>query len=568
MEPPYIQTAASSDGMSKQLMRDRDVPLVDAVSYHNLKAGQTYELRGCVMNKATGKVLTDRRGDPVRSSLEFTPDAPSGLVELSFTLDTTVVNEGAELVVFEELYRNGVKIAAHEDLANAQQTVTVAKPRITTTAASEDGAKTVVRDIDTTIIDTVSYEGLAPRCNYTLVGTVVNKADGRPLIGEDNRPITSQADFVAEHADGTVTLSFSLDTSMLEVGSELVIFEKLLRSGEEIAVHEDIEDERQTVRLAPAAINTYASDPLDGGKLIAAHERTRIFDAVSYEGLRPGVTYEFVGTLMNKEAKAPLRTAQDEPARATCSFVPEEAAGTVDVSFSFDASNVDAEREIVIFEELYRNGRLLATHADYENTAQTVRVTPPSIKTYASDMSDGDKEITGDCMATVIDNVSYAGLIPNEEYEIDGALMIDDGTLEGRPALDAFGRPITAHIAFTPDSSHGNVTVPFEIDATLLGDGTKLVVFEKLFANDVLMAEHADLYDEDQTVHVKPSKPETPPEEASPPDELTLTPFGPSLKTGDSTIWMLAACGLIGGGAFGLLAALRRKAFGSMHDKK
>lgn len=355
---------------------------------------------------------------------------------------------------------------------------------------------------------------------------------------------------------------------MLEVGSELVIFEKLLRSGEEIAVHEDIEDERQTVRLAPAAINTYASDPLDGGKLIAAHERTRIFDAVSYEGLRPGVTYEFVGTLMNKEAKAPLLTAQDEPARATCSFVPEEAAGTVDVSFSFDASNVDAEREIVIFEELYRNGRLLATHADYENTAQTVRVTPPSIKTYASDMSDGDKEITGDCMATVIDNVSYAGLIPNEEYEIDGALMIDDGTLEGRPALDAFGRPITAHIAFTPDSSHGNVTVPFEIDATLLGDGTKLVVFEKLFANDVLMAEHADLHDEDQTVHVKPSKPETPPEEASPPDELTLAPFGPSLKTGDSTIWMLAACGLIGGAAFGLLAALRRKAFGSMHDKK
>ena len=266
--------------------------------------------------------------------------------------------------------------------------------------------------------------------------------------------------------------------------------------------------------------------------------------------------------LMDKEAETPLLTAQGEPARTTCSFVPEEAAGVVDVNFSFDASNTDTEREIVIFEELYRNGRLLATHADYENTAQTVRVTPPSIKTYASDMSDGDKEITGDCMTTIIDSVSYAGLIPNEEYEIDGTLMIDDGALEGRPALDAFGRPITAHVAFTPDASHGNVTIPFEIDATLLGDDTKLVVFEKLFANDALMAEHADLHDEDQTVRVKPSRPETPPEEASPPNELPLTPFGPSLKTGDSTIWMLAACGLIGAAAFGLLAALRRKAFG------
>lgn len=568
VEPPYIQTAASSDGTSKQLMRDRDVSLVDAVAYRNLKAGQSYELRGCVMNKATGEILTDREGNPVKSSLEFTPDAPSGLVELFFTLDATVVDDGTELVVFEELYRNGIKVAAHEDLANAQQTVTVAKPRITTMATSKDGSKTVVRDVDTTIVDTVSYEGLAPHCNYTLFGTVMSKANGKPLIDEDGRPITSQADFVTDHADGTVSLSFSLDTSMLETGSELVIFEKLFRNGEEITIHEDIEDEGQTVRLVPAIINTYASDPLDGGKLIAAHEQTRVFDAVSYEGLQPGVTYEFVGTLMDKEAEAPLLTAQGNPVQATCSFVPEEAAGTVDVSFSFDASSTDTEREIVIFEELYRNGRLLATHADYENTAQTVRITPPSIKTYAADASDGDKEISEDCVVTIIDNVSYAGLIPNEKYEIDGVLMIDDGTLEGKPALDAFGRPIAAHVAFTPDSSHGNINVPFEIDATLLGDDTKLVVFEKLFANDALMAEHADLHDENQTVRAKPSKPDTPPEEASPPNESAPGPFGPSLKTGDATIWMLAACGLIGTAAFGLLAMLRRKAFGSMHDKR
>ena len=97
----------------------------------------------------------------------------------------------------------------------------------------------------------------------------------------------------------------------------------------------------------------------------------------------------------------------------------------------------------------------------------------------------------------------------------------------------------------------------FEVDTTLLEDDTKLVAFERLFADDTLMAEHADIHDENQTVTVKPTIPVTPPD--APESGL----FGFLPKTGDSAIWMLAACGLIGGAAFGLLAALRRKAFGS-----
>ena len=562
IEPPVIQTGASSDGISKQVMRDKDVTIIDEVSYRNLKAGQSYELAGRVMDKTTGEQLLDGNGSPIESKLAFTPDTSSGLAELSFTLDATVVNEGSELVVFERLYRDGVEIASHEDIESMQQTVTVASPSILTMASSEDGAKDIVRDVDATIIDTVSYAGLAPGCTYTIVGRVMDRASGQVLIDAGGREVTAQTSFVAEHADGDVTLSFTLDASLLEDGRELVVFERLYRDGEELAVHEDIDDEGQTVGVVPPAIETFASDSLDGDKVVAAHEETRILDAVSYGGLQPGITYEFVGTLMDKKAEAPLLTAQGQPARATCSFVPEQASGTVDVAFSFDASNSSEEREAVIFEELYRDGKLIATHADYENAAQTVNLAPPHIETSASDAADGDKNVENDGPSTIVDTVSFTGLIVGERYELDGALMVDDGTIGGTPARDAFGNPITARLAFTPDTSHGSIDVTFEVDTTLLKEGTRLVAFERLFADDTLMAEHADIHDENQTVTVKPTAPVTPSDEPEP------RLFGFLPKTGDSAMWMLLACGLIGGTAFGLLAFLRRKAFGSPRDEK
>ncbi len=562
IEPPYLQTSASSDGTSKSVMRDRDVSLIDTVSYRNLKAGQRYELEGHIMDKATGTQLNGSDGKPVEGHVEFMPDASSGLVEIVFTFDATVVSEGSELVVFEKLYRDGVEIASHEDIESMRQTVTIAKPRISTTATSEDGAKDIVRDVEAAVIDTVSYEGLAPRCKYTLVGAIMDKTSGQVLVDADGQEVTAQADFVAERADGEATLSFSFDASLLEDGHELVVFERLFRDDEEIATHEDFEDEGQTVRVITPAIETFASDPIAGDKLIAAHEKTRVLDVVSYAGLQPGATYEFVGTLMDKEAEAPLPTAQGEPARATSSFTPSEANGNVDVSFSFDASNLSEEQEAVIFEELYRDGKLIATHADYENRAQTVSITPPHIETSATDAADGDKEIEGDGAATIIDTVSFTGLIAGENYEIDGMLMIDNGTIGGTPARDAFGNPISAHLAFTPETPHGSIDISFDVDATLLEEDTRLVAFERLFANGTLMAEHADIQDESQTVTVKPTTPVTPPDEPEP--KL----FGLLPRTGDSTMWVLLACGLIGGAAFGLLALLRRKAFGSIRDER
>ena len=239
----------------------------------------------------------------------------------------------------------------------------------------------------------------------------MDRTSGQALVDANGQEVIAQTDFIAEHADGNTTLSFAFDASLLEDGHELVVFERLYRDDEEVAAHEDIDDEEQTVSVIPPAIETFASDTLDGDKIVAAHEETRILDAISYEGLKPGATYEFVGTLMDKKAESPLLTAQGQTIQATRSFTPDQPSGTVDVTFSFDASNSSEEQEVVIFEELYRDGKLIATHADYENTAQAVNLAPPHIKTSASDAADDDKDVEGDGPATIIDTVSFTGLI-------------------------------------------------------------------------------------------------------------------------------------------------------------
>ncbi len=55
--------------------------------------------------------------------------------------------------------------------------------------------------------------------------------------------------FTPEKSGGKVTVSFTFDSSAIKETTELVVFETLYREGVEIAVHTDIDDEGQTVKI-------------------------------------------------------------------------------------------------------------------------------------------------------------------------------------------------------------------------------------------------------------------------------------------------------------------------------
>ena len=92
--------------------------------------------------------------------------------------------------------------------------------------------------------------------------------------------MTASKTFRPKQRSGEVELQFAFDGSLL-AGEDVVAFESLTSGGVEVAVHADIDDEGQTVRLV--GIGTTATDKADGDKLVTGADIT-IVDEVAYEG--------------------------------------------------------------------------------------------------------------------------------------------------------------------------------------------------------------------------------------------------------------------------------------------
>lgn len=84
----------------------------------------------------------------------------------------------------ERLFEKGRLLAQHESLDDSSQTVTIVQPTIATSAMDElDGDSLLTGDVDTTIIDRVTYTGLTPGANYELTGIVMDYASAQPFQG-------------------------------------------------------------------------------------------------------------------------------------------------------------------------------------------------------------------------------------------------------------------------------------------------------------------------------------------------------------------------------------------------
>ena len=114
---------------------------------------------------------------------------------------------------------------------------------------------------------------------------------------------------------------------------------------------------------------------IDGKKEFTVNGDVTIDDVVSYKHLIPGKKYIIKGILMDKKTgKAFLVDGKEVSSEVT--FTPETADGEVTVSFTFDGSVITADREIVVFETLYRDGTKIAVHADIDDKNQTVTIHP------------------------------------------------------------------------------------------------------------------------------------------------------------------------------------------------
>lgn len=514
---PEIHTTAYDASDSDHYVGVGTVKISDKVEYSHLVAGKTYTVIGELHDAATGDAVTVN-GQAITAEKTFTAEDSAGSVTLDYTFDSYDL-KGKTLVVYETLTdAKGAKLAEHRDKSDVSQQVTVLTPKLSTSAVDDaDNDKSVTAEGDVTVTDYVRYTGLTAGQTYTLSGTLMDKSTKKAFVDADGNPVTATAGFTADAESGIATMTFTFDASGIKTGTKLVAFETVATNGIEIAVHKDINDIDQTVTVKAPVIGTTAVDAADGDKTVTGEENVAVRDTVHYSNVTPGKTYKVIGTLyekvLDKNGKATKKAFKDKdgtPVTAEANFTAEDSYGNVDVTFYFDGSSLKEGTSLVAFESLSYNDKEIASHADVNDSGQTVIITKPKLSTTATDALDGDKNLIGEDNATIADTVHYMNVTPGKTYKVSGTLyekVTDrDGKVSKKQLLDADGNPVTAETEFVPEDTYGTVDVTFTFDGSLLKDNTPVVAFESLSYKDKEIASHSDIEDEDQTVTMHTSE--------------------------------------------------------------
>lgn len=556
---PNIGTTVASDKGLHEVQvpqsGDTTVTLTDTVSYENLTPGREYTMSGtlhAVDYDDEGNMIDGGAIEGATASTTFTPDEKNGTVDVTFTFDAEGL-DGQSVVAFESVARNDdVKqtVAVHEDITDEGQTIHFVD--MGTTLTSDNGLhETQVPDEGNYAVhltDTVKYENLIPGHEYTLTGTLHLQntdengdiSDGGEVKDADGNVVTATTTFTPNEANGSVDVVFDFTGTGLN-NQTVVAFESMSTNDTEFAVHADIEDESQTVHFVDIATTATAGNGFHETQVPADDDKTvTLTDTVAYSNLIPGTEYTMTGTLhqqvVNEDGTisdgGALKDADGNDVTASATFTPETADGTVDITFEFDASGLDG-KSVVAFETLTKNDATVAVHTDIEDADQTVHFVDLGTTLTSKGLVADNEAVTDDTTAatdesattettvaglhevqvpsgddktiTLTDTVAYDNVIVGNEYTVTGTLhtqkvdlfgnIVDGGVLK-----DADGNEVTATATFTAEATEGTVDIVFTFNADGL-DGQDVVAFEDMSRDDILIASHADINDEGQTVH-------------------------------------------------------------------
>lgn len=388
---PQIGTTASDVSTKDNVgSYGKTVTIKDKVQYKELSEGETYTVKGTLMDTETGlplmvngkAVSAEKTFTVTKDNSTITGDGASGTVELEYALDSTVL-AGKTTTVFEYLYYDGKQIATHADISDEGQTVHF--PEIKTTAKSEDtDAHQGMPGKTETIVDTVHYTNLIPGKTYTVKGKLMDKGSGKAILDGGGKEITAEKTFTPDQAEGDVELEFTYDSSLRQ-GKSTVVFEDLYHEDVEVATHSDISDRDQTIDYPD--IHTSA-DLKQTGRMTGG--TTIIIDRVTYTNLAKGKTYTVKGKLMDRKTGLPL-ISDGKEITAKKTFTATDINGTVVMEFTVPVKLI-AGKSTVVFEDMYHEDVKIATHSDLTDKNQTVSIGELTV----SGNGEGGFPITGD----------------------------------------------------------------------------------------------------------------------------------------------------------------------------
>lgn len=255
-------TARDKDTGKNQAIAKEDTTVIDTVAFEKLIIGQEYTVKGTAMIQKTGEPLLVN-GKAVTEETTFIAEIENETVDVIFKFDSSELR-GKSIVIFEEVYTEGMKIATHADINDKGQTIEFPEGEIHTTAKDKDSNSQIARPSEkTTILDTVDYTDLIPGIEHLLKGVAMIQETGEPLL-INGEMVTAEKVFTPEKADGSVVMEFTFDSSAL-AGKSVVIFEAVYVDEIEVAVHADINDKGQTVSFKEGKIITTTPNGHIGG---------------------------------------------------------------------------------------------------------------------------------------------------------------------------------------------------------------------------------------------------------------------------------------------------------------
>ena len=492
-------TAKDKVSGSKLLTVAKTSAIVDSVSYKGAVAGNKYRLQAVLMDKLTGEAAVDGDGQPITGSKDFTASATSGSVDVELTFQGTGM-AGGEYVVYEQLYLvkdNGSTElwASHEDMDDEDQLVNV--PGITTQLVdAATNTQFVKASSSVNAVDTVYYEGLIPGQSYTLTGQLIEKATGKVFVDGNGKEMTVTKTFTPAEKSGEVDVEFTLNATNLNTSS-LVAYETLSLNGKEIVSEKSLDNEYQTLSF-PVITSTTAVDKRNGTKVIDAQDDMTIVDTISYTGMQTGLPLTVKSTVMDKATGKAAKDSDGNDIIVESEILPDETNGSIDVEIPIKGRNLMG-KTLVVYEEIcYADGVVIAQHKDLKDAGQTVTVagitTTAAIQTTAGQNDRYTNQ-------TVRDTVKYYGLTKGTSYTLQGTLM-DKATGN---AYQENGKDVTASKTFKASATSGTETLDFEISSSEAKNKT-LVVYESVYTEvdgkQVLVAQHSNITDKDQTVEV------------------------------------------------------------------
>lgn len=516
---PKLRTSAMDGNVGDEVGKVDETTIVDKVRFWNLIPGMEYEVYGTLMDKATGEPLlvngetvtqeavikvgedgtvTSGNGEKV-TVLHYDKENNyvNGTIELTFTFDASAL-ENIDVVVFEDLYHNGIKVTAHADIEDLGQTVHF--PKIRTEAIDTDtGDHTGTVGEEVEIKDTVKYENLVIGKTYTLKGTLMNQETGAPVVNPDGTLVTAEATFEATTAgsdvnkvtavheddatvDGEYTLVFKLDSRQL-AGTTVVVFEDLYHNDVKVTTHADIHDHEQSVHYPQ--IHTTATDINTGdhvgsiwgalingirqffgetdadGNGIPDDAQANIVDTVTLINLLPGQTYVVSGKLYDAGAS-------EEAGEAIPLLIDgEEITQAVTITISEDGKSITTS-----------NGEKAAITA-YDETCKRVDATVDLTYTLDSSKIQGVETVV---FEKLYHDITYTTEInPADVKEEDIIHVHEDYTDEGQ-SVSEVGVHTTAidvetgtHVGAVPQEG-GVSVIHDEVNMTKLVPGMEYTI--------------------------------------------------------------------------------------------